>query len=119
MAPPRGLSRSAIRKKQTDTAIGTTRNASQSVRRARYPISQQQPMPMIVIRAHAATGMRFSHAAWLLRCELVTSFMPETRRPIRGAGTAAIAGRSVDQSSVWSRTVSAVISDARPELRVV
>ena len=66
MAPPRGLSRSASRKKQTDTVTGTTRNACQSVRRQRNPITQEQPMPMIAIRAHAVTGMRFSQAAWLL-----------------------------------------------------
>ena len=87
MAPPLGLSRSAIRKKQIDAESGTIMKASQSLRRDRYPMSQEQPMAMTSIRTHAAIGIRFSHAACVLRCEFTTSFMPVTSIPINGGGT--------------------------------
>ena len=111
MTPPCGLSRSAIKKKQIDADNGTIIKVSQSLRRDRNPMSQQQPIAMAAIRAHAAVGMRFSHAASVLRCEFTMSFMPVTNTPISGGGTAVMPERKTDQSSVCSCDVSTVLTD--------
>ena len=54
MPPPRGLSRSEIRNREIDTAIGMIKNTSQSVLRARNPIRKLQPTDVTTISTHAS-----------------------------------------------------------------
>jgi hypothetical protein len=103
MRPPRGLSMSAIRKNEIDTISVRTRNTTEpaSVRWILKPISRLQQRAIASIKAHAATGIRFHHAACVYPCEFNTSFMPETTSAAKGVGCEAAGRRTVDHSSIW------------------
>ena len=79
--PPRGLSMSAIRKKEMDTTSGKTniRVRSALACRAPKPTNKLQQMAIAAIIPQAAGGIRFHHAACVYPCEFNTSFMPEPR----------------------------------------
>ena len=65
MTPPRGLSKSEIRKNEIATITGKTRNSLYllSLCRAAYPKRRLQETAITAIRLQAAAGMRFHQAA--------------------------------------------------------
>ena len=67
-----------------DTSKGTTSNRSERGLWAPYPANRLQKRAINNIRAQAATGIRFFHAASVYPCELSTSFIPETARVVNG-----------------------------------
>jgi len=95
MTPQWGLSMSAMRKNAIDAITGKTKSANMPVLRSRYPIRKLEKIAINPIRAHAATGMRFNHAACVNPCELKTSFIPEAARAATGVDCA-IAARTTD-----------------------
>src|SRR5579863_872885 len=90
MKPPRGLSMSAMRRKEMDTTRGRTNNRPDfgPAVCAPYPINTLQEMAIAIIKVQAAVGIRFHHAACVYPCEFSTSFMPATASAITGDGCA-------------------------------
>src|SRR5271155_125409 len=95
--PPRGLSMSAIRKRDTETVRGTTSNSSELKRLAPNPSVTLAPTPIITISHHAGIGIRSSQAAVVVSAELSTSFMPEATSAATGVGSAAANDRAEAQ----------------------
>src|SRR5277367_100786 len=99
MAPCRGLSMSAMRKSEMDRAIGKIRKSQGLLPYARQPVKRLQKMEIAITRVHAATGIRFHHAACVYPCEFNTSFMPATMRAATGVGCAAAGVSTADH--IW------------------
>src|ERR1017187_4484637 len=65
MNPLRGLSMSAMRRKDMETTSGSMKSMMPFALRAPYPTSTLQQTAMAIIKAHADDGIRFHHAAWV------------------------------------------------------
>src|SRR6476661_10872520 len=86
--PPRGLSISAIRKKDTDSASGNTKRRTGPVRCELYPTNRLPQIAKKPIRAQAGGGIRFHHAACVYACEFNVSFMASTASAVTAVGRA-------------------------------
>jgi hypothetical protein len=90
MTPPRGLSMSAISRKEIDTTSGTTSDRMPSSLGLRVPVTKQQITAEGNCRHQtpSAIGIRFHQAACVYPSEFDTSFMPVTTRVTIGVGCA-------------------------------
>src|SRR5215469_18750732 len=89
MTPPRGLSISAIRKRDTERAIGRIKRTEALLLCSPKPTSMLQKTATKINSIHAAVGMRFHQLAWVYPWEFNTSFMPESTTAATGVGSAA------------------------------